>query len=295
LWSIEYKHPKDTYLPVFPQRLQNGSIIYPIQGKGVYWYPEVKFFIDRYGLQNIKIKQGWIQPKSYATRLAQRIRDMYSLRQELKGKGDSTEYALKITLNSIYGKFAQSVGKPKFRNLAYAGYITSYTRSELLRAVANQEHIVIALATDAVFTTKKLSLSLSKKIGDWTENYYKQGIFIMPGLYRLRDNKGDKVASRGYGSKLDFVQIIHDLNYQGKSSVQVKEFIGYKLAYKAKKAYQTHYLQIMPKEKIINPEEVHKRKYNKVKDWNLWADSSPYLGDNKKSRAYEPDLLTEWI
>jgi len=61
------------------------------------------------------------------------------------------EKAIKLVLNSLYGKTAQSLGSrgeiPNSSNPFYAGAITAGTRAQLLRAMLCNPHGIIFAAT----------------------------------------------------------------------------------------------------------------------------------------------------
>jgi hypothetical protein len=71
-----------------------------------------------------------------------------------------------LGINSVYGKFAQRVGKrgepPAYGSLWYAAAITAGTRRKLLQAALSDPSAIIAFATDAVFSTRALPSTFPK-------------------------------------------------------------------------------------------------------------------------------------
>jgi hypothetical protein len=112
---------------------------------------------------------------------------MYDNRRILQNKKNPAERALKLILNSVYGKLAQTVGAtdkpPTWHQLEYAGYITSHTRAKLYDAMLQKPESLIAVETDAVFTTEPLDLPHTDALGDWEETYFDEIIYLQSGYY----------------------------------------------------------------------------------------------------------------
>jgi hypothetical protein len=119
---------------------------------------------------------------------------------------------LKLGLNSLYGKTAQSLGYspeskklPPFHSLLYAGFITASTRAMLWRAAMQAPDNVIMLATDGILTTTKLELPVSttKELGFWEQNDYDFLCAIQSGVYITGLNGAYKFKKRGLDSDDD--------------------------------------------------------------------------------------------
>jgi hypothetical protein len=101
-----------------------------------------------------------------------------------KGSG----IALKLTLNSLYGKLAQRVGRAPHYNPVWAGLITAITRGKVYRLYVDHPRQVVMFATDAVFMTEPApELTIGTGLGEWeAENDgepYGDFTVYRPGIY----------------------------------------------------------------------------------------------------------------
>jgi hypothetical protein len=139
------------------------------------------------------------------------IPKLFKKRQEIKAT-DTTgmlQYALKIVLNGIYGKTAQSKkGMGKLTNFFYASYITAVTRLAVAEVALKNLSAVVEIATDSVTLTKDISaeIPISKELGEWGLDSYQEGIFIGSGMRQeWRSLGGESVTyARGLTDKRDF-------------------------------------------------------------------------------------------
>jgi len=111
---------------------------------------------------------------------------IYQRRQEIK-KTDKTgmlQYALKILLNGLYGKTAQSKkGMGRLTNFFYASYITAVTRLQVADVALKHLPNVIEIATDSVTLNKSINdIPISKELGEWGLDKYAEGLFIGSGM-----------------------------------------------------------------------------------------------------------------
>ena len=139
------------------------------------------------------------------------IADHFVERRQIKetaertGRYDIREKTIKLSLNSRYGKLAQSVGgdgdAPSVANPYYAAATTASCRRRLVEAALIDPHAIVFFATDGIVSTRPLN-GLARmrehgevvELGDW--EYFKadSGLFVMPGVYiregRLRRDRG---------------------------------------------------------------------------------------------------------
>jgi hypothetical protein len=103
------------------------------------------------------------------------------------GKKTPLGIACKLVPNSLYGKFAQSIGSPKYANPIYASLITSGCRTMILDAIATHPKgtkDVVMVATDGVyFRSRNPGLALSGGLGDWEEARKENITLFKPGVY----------------------------------------------------------------------------------------------------------------
>jgi hypothetical protein len=151
------------------------------------------------------------------------IQGLFDWRASLP-KGDMRGQVIKLGINSIYGKFAQRVGKPgeppSYGSLWYAAAITAGTRRKLMEAALCDPKAVIAFATDAVFSTRALPINVPERkiLGEWEFQGGATGSFVQSGVYSIREYEKDKetgkpklkTASRGFSPNHDGINVAQD-------------------------------------------------------------------------------------
>lgn len=273
VWRVKYKFPKSETIGFFPYRMRDGSIKFPLRGEGYYWSPEVELARKIYP-KCLEITHGYyLLDETVKTPLAEYIPKLYRERQAYKAKGDLSQWILKIVLNSLYGKFAQKVGRADFKNFVYAGFITSYTRAQMRAAVVGKERDIIAFNTDGIFSKSKLPRirKISTNLGEWELKEYKKLTVLMSGLYFTDDGKGKKVIkNRGYAGLPEWDSLIAQLNKTGKVKVEISTFVGFLLAFNFPNVFSEHYLKFLQRDKNINPRSPTKRRYavSDIVDWS---------------------------
>jgi hypothetical protein len=246
-----------------PVRAHDGRICFPLVGKGWYWYPEIRVLLDYFPNAKIVWHKGYLA--TVEGKPFEWIKELYEYRQEIKATGSISEYAIKVGLNSLYGKCAQRVGNNPYFSLAWAGYITSSTRAKLARAgYEGGSENIIGFATDAVFSTKRLNVPISDNLGDWESSQYDTATFIQSGVYRLTDSDGTN-TDRYRGSPLrhgidDIVEQI-TRNPGVYPVIKVGRFISHMLAIKAPTAYGPLRLQFVKVEHQLLLDAPYKRHY----------------------------------
>jgi hypothetical protein len=122
---------------------------------------------------------------------------LFALKQALKGEPGRYN-AVKITLNSIYGKTFQKTLMPdgktrvgRLFNPVYAAEITAQTRLMLWDVVRKNEDTVIGVATDSIISTTPLSVGVGEGIGLWSlEKEREKLIVVMNGVYQFYGEVG---------------------------------------------------------------------------------------------------------
>lgn len=242
VYRIRWKIPTEHKVTPFPFRRPNGNIEWPYAGEGYYWYPEVKAALDCYGPEAVEIIEGFVfKPAFPNSRPFSFIPTMFADRRRLKAEGDMAQLCIKLGLNSLYGKTAQGIGfrgaKPAYQCYIYAGYITSVTRSMMLRAAMQNEDACISFATDGLTTSEPLDLPLGTDLGDWELTEFNEAFFIKPGFYVLGKEKPIKKVRGFPPSSIDFDKLAKEWainGITGKVTCPVRHFIGMKSASEAR-------------------------------------------------------------
>ena len=262
LYKIELNIYDNNLIGLLPVRLKSGYLIFPNYVKGYYYGVEIievkkyskKYSVDLRIIEEINISYG---DKIFNNK---EIETLYNKRKKLKAEGNKTEYMLKILLNSIYGKFVQQVGKGKYLNFIYGGYITACTRAELLKACLPNPYGIVFFATDGILSLNKLNVPISSELGKWEEIKIKSGIIIQSGVYILKDTKGNEING-GRGFKGNVNDIIKEIKKEGNAKIKQNIFIGNKYFDKNKFAFKGFRCKFKEIIKVIVPENQIKRRF----------------------------------
>jgi len=187
----------------FYYRDMRSAVHFPNIVEGWYWSPEAK--IAEYLGDDAEILEGWVYTDT-GERPFSWIEDTYNLRAEWKAAGNPSQIALKLLMNSMYGKFAQRVGykgkeSPQWHQLEWAGFITSHCRAKLFQAMleANNKGSLIAVETDGIFTSQPLELlTVGNALGEWGCETYESLIYLQSGFY-FKKPFGKEWQSRSRG------------------------------------------------------------------------------------------------
>lgn len=213
---------KAVFIPFYPvpYREKRGGILFPATGYGWYMRDDVlaaiawlERFVPDYPrprgehrrMTAFEVEEAWIFEPGHQGRANQEpfefVRDLFIERRQIKnaaersgGSYDIREKTIKLSLNSIYGKLAQSVGgegkAPSVANPYYAAATTAYCRRRLIEAALIDPHAIVFFATDGIVSTRPLDgLARVRKqgdvvdLGDWEYCEADSGLFVMPGVY----------------------------------------------------------------------------------------------------------------
>lgn len=214
--------------PLF-HRDKMGNISFPWVTEGWYWSPEVANLVKHLPRSQYEILEGWEytgwseKPPPFDF-----INGMYTKRRKWKEEGNASQLALKLGMNSLYGKMAQRVGwneekktAPSWHQLEWAGWVTSYCRAMLWDAMQRiPRRSLIAVETDGLYTTHnpaeilgpeygyrpgsggaKGSYFSSTELGGWEVEEYDEIIYVQSGLAWLRIGEKWKAKRRGLDAK----------------------------------------------------------------------------------------------
>ena len=198
-------------------RTPDSSIRRPYKTAGWFWAHELQASA-RAGLVNaIDISETWRYEPCSCPPPLRGLSGLYDARMAV-GKNTPEGKAYKLVYNSMYGKYAQNVGEPKYNSYLYAGLITSGCRTAILDAIATHPkgaNDVLMVATDAVyFRSPHPDLDCSADMGNWEAKARTNLTLFKPGVYwdddtrqRIRDGRDPSFKSRGVSAK-DFAASI---------------------------------------------------------------------------------------
>ena len=173
----------------FPWRSNSGSICYPMDGEGWYWHPEWAAAKNGVHSAYIECVEAWVYTTECEHKPFAHVPELYERRKQMKAEGHLGERVIKLGINSLYGKTAQSVGSRKFASPVWAGVITSTARAMCYNAIesAGNGNIpgVVMVATDAVYSTVPIDLPTGDGLGEWEGHQRANMLIVQPGLYAL--------------------------------------------------------------------------------------------------------------
>lgn len=201
----------------FPFREVSGTSCYPsVSGGG--WIYSDEYLAGERLWPHVEFEEAWILDSSCSCKPFEAIGGYYLHRIAL-GK-ESAGKCLKLAVNSVYGKLAQSVGHAPFNSWIWAGMITSGCRAQILDLMGRAKRMsdILMVATDGVVfreritppeprttgTDRLLNGHVNPKpLGGWEEKIYPEGIFFArPGIYFPKNpTEADlkEVKARGVG------------------------------------------------------------------------------------------------
>jgi hypothetical protein len=237
-WKFPYGSDKwRQYIPFFPfpYRKTNGGVLFPAEGYSWIMRDELAASFEwmrvfgfeaelekcgHYDNAMISIEQCDLffpgnDEKPYAF-----VAELFEMRRQAKTKKeyDVVEMAIKLALNSLYGKTVQSVGgtedaPPSCACPYYGAAITAHCRAALLRAALLAPYDIVAFMTDGITSLEPLKgLERVKEVidgkpknpdtiidlGDWEYERMKGGGFLQSGVYYLEHYSGEmKDRTRG--------------------------------------------------------------------------------------------------
>lgn len=206
----------------FPFRGEDGSICFPSQsGGGWVWLDE--YLAGKKLCEGVEFMEAWLYRSECDHRPFARIPHYYLERLKLGKEGPGI--VIKLAVNAVYGKLAQSVGSPRYQSWVWAGMVTAGTRAQILDLVRihRDRNNLLMVATDGIYTRERLStpkprdtgtFGVSKPLGGWEEKEIPEGVLLVrPGIYcpryevrelseREQDEQAAKVRARGIGRGL---------------------------------------------------------------------------------------------
>jgi DNA polymerase type B, organellar and viral len=198
MWRVKWNTHGKLWNP-FPWRSQDGRIFYPDCGEGIYHTVEINSAIELFNDCVITVYEGWTWTPYCKHRPFSFVPEKAEYRLKLKTEQEPAAKPLKLGLNSLYGKMAQTLGKnPPYQNFFWAGYITAATRAKLLDAIRYCSGTVYSVATDGLIASVEIDqLIVGTSLGTWEKTKIIQGFLVKPGVYKWLDDK----AKWHYGTR----------------------------------------------------------------------------------------------
>jgi DNA polymerase family B len=223
--SLETKHGP------FPWRNRAGVIRLPRMGEGWYWNIEIEAARLRFP-NEIEIVEAWYTRDSITFPFQTRIEELFAYRNQLKQEGNPTNKAIKLILNSLYGKFAQTVGKAQYYSPVWAGIITAYTRAKISEVITDD---TVLIMTDSIWSKSPLSVPTSSELGGWEKQEEVKLTLAEAGLYEAETANGKReIWQRGFDkdNPLDIPEVVNRwLQFEPYNpTYQVNRFVGMGLA-----------------------------------------------------------------
>lgn len=236
IWRVRWDVNESRHVMPFPLR-RKGMIYYPANGSGWYHHAEVRAALalmeaqtgarqlSLTGDEECDVLEGWVFEPADDVKPFAFIRDYFAMRAEAKARGEASEKAYKLGLNSIYGKLAQGIsynGEPPFRSLYWAGRITAGTRARLLDAATLHPHGVVSMSTDGIVFSGDPGIEESKVLGGWERTEIDELFIAQPGIYLMVKHDGSMVRkSRGFFTReIDYEDLRDGWTRYGASYTQ---------------------------------------------------------------------------
>lgn len=223
-----------TYWGVFPWRDKHGSILWPTEGEGWYWNYEIEMAQKMFGEFCFEYDGYWLAHGRLEYPFKKLVSDAFKYRAELKAANNPSHVAVKLVLNSLYGKFAQTVGSARYYSPIWAGLITSQVRSQLMQAITPE---TVCVMTDSIWSAKPINVPIGDQLGEWEEQEESRLWLAEAGLYEAEKADGTAfVWQRGFDKRnpVDIRGLVSEwLTTEGASYVAeypVTRFIGMGLA-----------------------------------------------------------------
>lgn len=193
--GIEWDYTHRGELPFYPLWVRDpwGHIDYPSTGSGFYYGCEVanvvKHFVEgedyRFLDYAINVHLGTDEhPFAF-------IDDVYEQRLKFKAQGSMASEAIKLGMNSLYGKLAQQAGYrdgkiPTYHHLTWAGQITAQTRAMMYDVAMQNPNAIVAFATDAIISEEPLDVTCGTGLGEWSPEVLEGITIVQAGVYWLK-------------------------------------------------------------------------------------------------------------
>jgi hypothetical protein len=219
-WNV-----KTPSTPPFVVHTTEKAVRQPLTGSEVWvTLPEYRAAVEQFGTKVIGTDVIWWQQDCGCENPLAWMSELYDKRNTIKAQmkvveNGSDEWqllnvkqeAIKLVLNSCYGKLAQMRPEPgKYTNLHFAAYITGATRAQLRIRTWRKESMggtIVYQHTDSVKFVGAILENQGKGLGKWGGEDPKEGMIILqPGLaapLHPTDKRGNKTKGASRGAAAD--------------------------------------------------------------------------------------------
>jgi DNA polymerase type B, organellar and viral len=168
-----------------PVRLPNGSIVFPRTGASGWWWRD-EWLAAREGWKGLQFDHAYVLRRECKCQPFSFLPELFAHRRAV-GKETGEGKVLKLALNSVYGKLAQTIGKAQYASRVWAGMITSGTRAQVLRLMLRHKKLdsILMIATDGLFSTEEHTVHKEIVLGGWERAEHDSITLVRPGIYWL--------------------------------------------------------------------------------------------------------------
>ena len=222
-----------------PWRASSNAVLFPIQGRGIIWSPEMDLLRnDCPGLLHHRVDEAWqFIPDDPDARPFAFMADLYDKRKQMAAIGDPIASVLKLGMAASWGKLAQRTGWkpgriPTYHHLPAAGLATSIVRAAVWKAATTRPDDVIAIETDAVITRRRMNpqhIPIGNQMGMWKETRLRELTYAASGVSFSVDADGSIVErTSGVPAGVINADMIHTAWSAGIPTIDVtrNHFIG---------------------------------------------------------------------
>lgn len=188
-----------------PYRTLFGTVHFSQAGEG--WYHTVEVNAAKADKRNtVEVFEGWVWQPSTSEKPFAFVPEYFDQRIRLQRVGHPAEKVIKLGLNSLYGKTAQTLGSefipldeqdkifskvPPYFNLAWAGAITASCRAVMYTEAIKREADIIMIQTDGLFGLGKPPAYIETgKLGSFELSEFRDAIVVQAGVYYLDKGQG---------------------------------------------------------------------------------------------------------
>ncbi len=218
-----YRKGKACTIGAMLHRDKSDRILRPTRTEGWYWLHEIEAAKRAKCITRCHIYEWMAYDPCDCLPPMRNVQFLYDLRIKV-GKDTPLGKGARLAYNSMYGKFAQSVGNPVFANPVWASAITSGCRTMILDAIATHpkgKWNVSMVATDAVFfLDPHPGLPITKRLGEWDYTTRTNLTLFKPGIYwddktrmDIREHGSASFKARGIAAK-DFSGCLESVDMQ---------------------------------------------------------------------------------